>query len=222
MTPNVTHIASRNGPRKSGQRKFTVGTTGWTAADLDDPRFERHWDSGRFEIVEGVLTRMAAAYLDGTLPLARLRRTVERHLDREGLPGDFTHEVDFVVGRRRIASPDMIFTTPEDLQKQAEARARLRSVRPRIRLGRLLVPPTLVVESLSIGHEDHDREVKRHWYSEFKVQNYWLLNAFTRTLECLVLSGNEYKVDVTGQNNDEIRPTLYPGLVVRLSELWTA
>jgi Uma2 family endonuclease len=202
------------------RRKFKVGTTGWTSDDLDDPLTGRQWERGRYEIVEGVLTQMAAAYLDGSIPLAKLRRTMERHLDREGIQGDFTHEVDFIVGRRRLAKPDMIFTTPQDLRKQAEMRGRLGITRPRIRFGRLLVPPTLVVESLSIGHEDHDREVKRRWYSEFNVPNYWLLNVYTRSLECLVLRGNEYKLDVSGQNNDEIRPMLFQGLVVQMGDLW--
>lgn len=220
MTLHVAQSASGRPPGETDRRKFEVGTTGWTADDLDNPRIQRCWESGRYEIVEGVLTRMAAAYIDGSLPLARLRRAIERHLDREGLPGDFTHEVDFIVGRRRIAKPDMIFTTPEDLRKQAEMRARLGPARPKIRFGRLLVPPTLVVESLSEGHEDHDKEVKRRWYAEIKVLDYWLLNPYTRSLECLVLDGKEYKVDVFGQNADEIRPKLFQGLLIRLGELW--
>jgi Uma2 family endonuclease len=220
MTLHLTPSVPPQPPAKAARRKFEVGTTGWTADDLDDARIERYWEGGRYEIVEGVLTRMAAAYLDGSLPLARLRRAIERRLDREGIPGDFTHEVDFIVNRRRIAKPDMIFTTPQDLIKQAEMRARLGPVRPNIRFGRLIVPPTLVVESLSTGHEDHDREVKRRWYAEANVRDYWLLNPYTRSLECLVLEGSEYKVDVFGQNSEEIRPRLFQGLSIRLGELW--
>jgi Uma2 family endonuclease len=221
MNPDVKQAASRNEAQKSGRRKFKVGTTGWTADDLDDPRLERYWDNGRFEIVEGVLTQMPAAFFDGSLPLAKLRRAVERHLDLAGLPGDFTHEVDFIVGRRRVARPDMIFTTPQDVRRQLEKRAQLGSTRPKIRFGRFLVPPTLVVESLSIGHENHDKDLKRRWYSEFEVPNYWLLDPYTRSLECLMLKGNGYGVDVSGQANDEIKPTLFKGLVIRLGEIWS-
>lgn len=40
-------------------KPFEPGTTGWTAADLDDPRIEREWFRGRYEIVEGVLTLLS-------------------------------------------------------------------------------------------------------------------------------------------------------------------
>ena len=74
-------------------RRFVVGTTGWSVDDLDDARVERRWQEGRYEIVEGVLTTMPTAYRDGTLPLSRLRRIVERHLDHTGMAGEFTNEV---------------------------------------------------------------------------------------------------------------------------------
>ena len=58
-------------------RPFRVGTTGWTAADLDDPRIERLWERGAYEIVEGVLTKMTPAYFDGSVARQSLIDTVE-------------------------------------------------------------------------------------------------------------------------------------------------
>jgi len=55
MTLHVTQPFSSQTLGKPRRRKFEVGTTGWTADDLDDERIERHWESGRYEIVEGVL-----------------------------------------------------------------------------------------------------------------------------------------------------------------------
>jgi len=206
-------------PDKAARRKFAVGTTGWTADDLDDPEIEREWQRGAYEIVEGVLTQMPAAYHDGTLPLGRLRRMIERHLDRGSLPGEFTHEDDFIVGRRRVARVDMMFMTPEDHRRQIEAHRR-RGRLPRLRFGRILVPPTLIVEALSLGHEEHDQETKRQWYGEFGVPNYWLLNPYARSLECLVLDRGSYRVDQHGRDRDEVRPSLFGGLVLPLAELW--
>jgi len=37
-------------------RSVVPGTTRWTADDLDDPRIEREWFRGHYEIIEGVLT----------------------------------------------------------------------------------------------------------------------------------------------------------------------
>ena len=54
---------------KPAKKRFVAGTLGWTADDLDDPRIERLWDQGRYEIVEGVLTQMPPPQLDTSPPL---------------------------------------------------------------------------------------------------------------------------------------------------------
>jgi len=47
---------------------FRIGTTGWTARtarDLDRPEAAEAWERGRYEIVEGVMTEVAAALAYG-------------------------------------------------------------------------------------------------------------------------------------------------------------
>jgi Uma2 family endonuclease len=200
------------------RREFIPGTTGWTADDLDDPEIAPLWEAGAYEIVEGVLTLMPPAYYDGTLPPSRLRRIIERYLDATNRPGEFSGETDFIVGRKKVARVHLMFMTPDDHRRQQEAN-RTRG-NPRLRFGRIRVPPTLIVESVSRGHEDHDRETKRAWYAEAAVPNYWILNAFERSLECLQLANGVYDINVAGQNDDAVSPTLFPGLTVRLGELW--
>src|SRR4051812_32127651 len=139
MTASITPSLS---PSARPRRRFQIGTTGWTADDLDDPQFAGEWDRGRYEIVEGVLTLMPAAYLDGTLPLGRLRRLVERHLDKTTGAGEFAGETDLIAGRKRVARVDLLFVTPDDLRKQ-EAANKTRS-RPKLRFGTMRVPPTLI------------------------------------------------------------------------------
>lgn len=204
------------GPR----RRFTVGTTGWTAADLDDPRIEAEWLKGHFEIVEGVLTRMPAAYFDGGIALQRLIFILRDAL----LPSDpdaaIATEVDLIVGPMRVPRVDAVYLSPQARGAQKAAQAKSSRQRPNIRYGRIVVPPTLVIESLSLGHEAHDRVTKRAWYAEAKIPNYWLLNAQERTLECLVLDGGDYRVDVGGRDADPLRPSLFPDLVIPLAKLW--
>ncbi len=163
---------------------------------------------------------MPPAYFDGSRPLTRLQKLLLIHGDANGIKGDFAFEVDFIVGRRRIAKPDMIFVTPDDMRRQMEARSSKVARGPKVRFGRWLVPPTLVVESISIGHEDHDEGTKWQWYATAKVPNYWLVNAYKKSLACLVLKGAKYRIDVAGHGNDRIRPSLYPGLDISLGSLW--
>lgn len=201
-------------------RQFVAGTTGWSVDDLDDPRIERLWERGRYEIVEGVLARMPPAYYDGALPVGRLQAIVTVHLNTIGQRGDFAPEVDFIVNRKRVARADLIFVTPQDHERQARAHLEQGTPRPRVRFGRLRVPPTLVLESVSIGHEEHDRETKRRWYAEAGVPNYWLLDPYQRTLDCLVLVDADYRVEQAARDGDEVRPSLFPGLVIPLAQLW--
>jgi Uma2 family endonuclease len=167
---------------------------------------------------------MPPAYYDGSAPVGRVERLVYRYLEDNKKDGVFTHEVDFIVGRLRVAKADAILMTPEDERRQREAHARRvqagARARTRIRFGRLIVPPTLVIESLSLGHEEHDQETKRQWYAESGVPNYWLLHAYRQSLECLVLEGGTYRIDQAGRGEDIVRPSIFPGLAIPLAELW--
>jgi Uma2 family endonuclease len=139
-------------------------------------------------------------------------------LVRASLAGDFVTGVDFVLGPRRVARVDVAFLTPEDRQRQERANAE--RGRRKLKYGRLLIPPTLVIESVSQGHEAHDEETKLQWYEQFGVPNYWMLNAYTKTLRCLVLEGGKYRTDQEGRDDGEVRPSLFRGLVISLKELW--
>ena len=81
------------------------------------------------------------------------------------------------------------------------------------------MPPTLVIESVRLGHERHDEDTKRRWYAEFGVPHYWLMNAFRRTFRCLILDGGSYRDDAFGRDGETIRPAAFPGLIIPLDEV---
>jgi Uma2 family endonuclease len=170
-----------------------------------------------------VLTRMPAAYYDSSWALSGLIHVVNTAITKTDPDGRLVTEVDLVLSALRVPRVDAVYLSPEDrrLQREANAAAPTRSRRRRMRYGRILVPPTLVIESLSIGHEAHDRVTKRRWYAEAKVPHYWLLNAHDRTLQCLALDGPDYRTDAEGRDEDVVRPGLFPGLAVPLGRLWT-
>jgi|SRR5215218_393511 len=208
--------------RQTVRRRFKPGTTGWTAADLDDPRIEALWERGRYEIVEGVLTRMpAAAHYDPGFALSGLLEVTVAAIRASDPRARFVSEVDVIVGDRRVPKVDALYLSPRDREEQKSANAKLaRGSRKKLKYGRVLIPPTLIIESLSRGHEDHDRITKRKWYAEMGVPNYWLFNYFERSIECLVLEGGEYRVDASGKGDEEVRPGAFPGLVIPLATLW--
>jgi Uma2 family endonuclease len=199
-------------------RPFEPGTTGWTASDLDDPAIERLWFEGRYEIVEGILTQMAPAYFVGGEVLYRLMYFVTSHIGLKA--GSFSIEVDIVIDEDRVVRSDAAFLTPE--QKELQRQAALAAGRTDVLRTRILIPPSIVIECISPGHERYDEHTKRRWYAEFGVANYWILDPFKQTLKCLILRNGVYNDDASGQANDEVRPSLFPGLVLRLREIWDA
>src|SRR3954467_14224356 len=92
-------------------RPFEPGTTGWTASDLDDPAIEREWFRGRYEIVEGVLTKMPPAYFAGGEALFKLMKCFDRYCEVHNLAGSFAPEVDMIMAEPRVAVADAVFLT---------------------------------------------------------------------------------------------------------------
>lgn len=84
----------------------------------------------------------------------------------------------------------------------------------------MTLPPTIIIESVSKGHENHDHVTKRNWYAQFKVPNYWIVDGVSRSLECLRLAGDRYLPDVTGKDDDTLQPTAFPGLTIPLRDVW--
>ena len=199
-------------------RPFVPGTTGWTAEDLDDPAIERQWFEGRYEIVDGVLTTMPPAYFDGQGSLEELMFMLKTHLKMLEQSNRFASEFDIVNDEYRVDRAEAVSITTDDFERQREAMARAGKSDPK--RTRVLIPPTLVIESVSLGHERHDERTKRKWYAEFGIPNYWILNTFSRSLRCLIREGAAYRLDVEGRQSDEMRPALFPGLTILLAQLW--
>jgi Uma2 family endonuclease len=199
-------------------RRFEPGTTGWSAEDFDDPEFVSQWEAGRYEIVEGVLTKMSPPDYFGNRRLQWLTRLIERHLDATGTPGSFAQDVDVILSNGRIVRADAVFMTPRDEQARKDAVTAVPAGKEQSR--RLRVPPTLIIESVSEGHESHDRRTKRRWYAEFRVPHYWIIDTEHRCIECLVLDGGEYRLEQSLSGDAELRPLLFPGLAIPLKQVW--
>jgi Uma2 family endonuclease len=199
-------------------RPFKPGTTGWTAGDLDDPAIEREWFKGRYEIVEGVLTAMAPAYFAGGNAIANLIYLLKAHSKDHRLRWRFATEADIVVDELRVPRADAVMLTPKDARRQDQAARAVGKTDPK--RVRILVPPTLVVESMSPGHEVHDTRTKKAWYADFGVPHYWIVDAYQKTLECFSLSDGKYASTNKGRGNQVLRRLPFPGVAIALREIW--
>ncbi len=83
--------------------------------------------------------------------------------------------------------------------------------------------PEIVVEILSPGasNERRDRQVKRNLYSVRGVDEYWIVNPDSRTVE-IHRKRREGGLELTGslQENDDLTSPLLPGFATRVATLF--
>jgi len=199
-------------------REFRAGSSGWTEADLYHPDIERQWLAGRYEIINGVLSEMPAAFHAHGDAQMQLVLMLSNHFRRVGIDGRFTSEVDIVLDAERVVRADAAFVTPTQQRQQREMA--LEHGRRDFKKTRLYVPPLLVIESVSEGHERHDRVIKRQWYAEFGVAHYWIVDAYAQTLECLKREGDAYRVEAEGRDDAVLEPESFQKPRIELAELW--
>jgi Uma2 family endonuclease len=189
-------------------REFTPGTTGWTVQDLDDPAIERLWFQGRYELVDGVLTRMPPAYFSGGEALFNLMFLLKTHMRAEGIEGRWSVEVDIVLRDDRVARSGAAFMEPSAWRRHLAAARK--AGKTDVKRMRVYGPPTLIIESVSPKHERHDEVTKRRWYAEAGVPHYRIVNALKQSLDLFVLNDGEYLVEASAQRRGKVRSTLFP------------
>lgn len=204
---------------RSDKRQLIPGTTGWTAADLNSPVIGREWEARRLQIVEGVLALVPPAYWEECVALDRLVRRVQGYLVSRSITPSIACGVDLILSPERVVKGDAVYMSRADKARQLRAARSQPKVRG-IKYGRLCVPPTLVIENVSRGYEVDDRVVKRRYYAEAGIPNYWILDVFARSLECLVLRRGVYALDQIGRGKASVTPKCFPGLVIDLSTVW--
>jgi Uma2 family endonuclease len=199
-------------------KPFIPGTTGWTASDLDDPRIDAKWESGRYEIINGVLTRMPAAFFGGGEMLANLLGELRQALKAKEIRGGFSIEADIIIDEQRVVKGDSCYLSPADKKKQlVEAK---KHGKPDVMRSRVYVPPTLVIESISPGHQRHDRVTKFAWYAEFGVKHFWIINPYQKTLDEFVLERGKYTQRAELKGNATFHPEAFPGIHINLEDVW--
>ena len=202
-------------------RILEPGTSGWTADDLEDPDIESQWEAGRFEIINGVLKKMPAAYFDHGGVTFELLTIARGHCRGQGRTVFISTEADLVLSDDDVLHTDGMLMTREDVDRQRRATVQLG--KPPRQVQRVRVAPLLVIESVSPGHERHDRVVKCGLYAGFGVPNYWVIDRLRESLDCLVLDGDDYRVEAAGRGDASVTTRSLGGtLTIPLPQLWDA
>src|SRR3954471_1887117 len=124
MSVAEAQVLARRDTYRFGNRPMPCpqpGTTGWTARDLEDPDVERDWVQNRYELVEGVLTKMPPAYFVGGNCAFNLMTLLKAYSKERGLNYRLAVEGEIIIDELRVLRADGVLLTPADAERQDQA-----------------------------------------------------------------------------------------------------
>jgi len=201
----ATITRKRRPPIPEPEYKFGLESNGILMTpeefDGDQEDFDPDWD---YELINGVLIVSPIPLeqeVDPNEELGYLLRSYQEHHPR-GKALDKTLPERYVRFGRNRRKPDRVLW---------------------VGLGRLPrkgETPTIVVEFVSSRKRDRDRDYKskRDDYQKAKVQEYWIIDRFQRTMTVHVLESGKYKVKVVPAE-ENYRTKLLPGFELPLAKL---
>ena len=114
--------------------------------------------------------------------------------------------LDVIINDQTIVQPDIMF-----LAADCAARLVERGIKG---------VPTLLAEVLSPSTADYDRGPKLALYERAGVPHCWYIDPAAQALEAYALRGGHYALVAALQGDAVFHPALFPGLVIRLGDLW--
>ncbi len=145
----------------------------YTADDLD---FMPE-DTNRYEIIGGKLFVSRAPHLDHQRTITNLIYRFSIYLEKNPIGEIFTTP-GVIFSKEDAVIPDLVFATHETVENSvAGADEKFE--------GKFIGAPELVIEILSYGKKDveRDRVHKRELYGKFGVQEYWIVDGLFNTIE---------------------------------------
>ncbi|MDP8921577.1 MAG: Uma2 family endonuclease [Chloroflexota bacterium] len=163
-------------------------------------------DGNIYEVVDGDLYLTPAPAWIHQRVVARLFFFIAQHVFSNRLGEVVTAPTGVVLDEENGLQPDLVFVSNERRGIISE-----RGVEG---------APDLVVEVLSPLTRARDLGIKLRRYAVSGVPHYWTLDPIARVLEERRLTGNGYELVGAYGEHDVFRPALFPGLEIRLAELW--
>jgi len=178
----------------------------YTSADLEAMPYV---EGLRYEIIDGVLYVTSAPSFRHQRASNQLSTALTNWSNDTGLgetfptPGVIFSDDDNVI-------PDIVWISDDRLRTGSDS------------AGHLTVAPELVVEVLSPGseNEQRDREIKLGLYSRQRVQEYWLVDWRQRTVEVYRHDGRTLQRVATLSGDVALTSPLLPGFSCPLRRLW--
>lgn len=182
-----------------------VTSVRFTSADL-----ELMPDDGkRYEIIEEELYVSRQPSMEHQYSCSRLCHFLDEWNDRSGL-GVVLTAPGLIFGEGDDVAPDVVWVTRERLALATD------------KAGHLVAAPELVIEVLSPGkaNEDRDRRVKLKLYSRQGVHEYWIVDGVLQQIAVYRRDHDQLVLDRTLHADDTLGSPLLPGFSCKVAKLF--
>jgi Uma2 family endonuclease len=179
----------------------------WTTRDLDAIPNDDGWK--RYEIIGGDLFVTRAPHIRHQGVAGKIHVRLETWSEISGLGSAFQ-------------TPGVVFTSTDAVIPDVIWMSRERLANGIDEVGHLTVAPELIVEVLSPGelNAQRDKEVKRKLYSLHGVQEYWIANWQLKTLEIYRRADTQLQLAATLIEGDTLTSSLLPGFSTTISQIF--
>ncbi len=179
----------------------------WTTRDLNAMPDDGGWK--RYEIIDGELFVTRAP-----------------HIRHQGASGNLHFELESWSRKTQLGkpfqTPGVIFTSNDAVIPDVVWASKERLENGIDEAGHFTVPPELIVEILSPGelNEQRDKEVKLKLYSQHGVQEYWVVSWRLKNLELYRRANAQLQLTATLFGDDTLTSPLLPGFSIAVSQVF--
>ena len=179
----------------------------WTIRDLDAMPDDGGWK--RYEIIDGELFVTLPPHIWHQSASGKIQIELELW-SRQTQLGQPIQTPGLIFSPTDAVIPDLVWISKDRLAVGVDD------------AGHLIVAPEIVVEILSEGetNEQRDKEVKLKLYSIYGVQEYWIVNWRLKTLDIYRRHDAQLQRVNTLLDGDILSSPLLPGLAIAIADIF--
>ncbi len=162
-------------------------------------------DRNQYELFDGELVMTPSPTARHQKIVGRLHARLLAYVEENSLGEVFIAPLDTIFNQYTVLQPDILFVSKERLSEVAKER--------------IEGAPDLVVEVLSPSTADKDRRRKLAVYSQFGVQEYWIVDPETRTMELYRPTGEGLQLARQFASGDTFKSHLLSGFQIQVGSL---
>jgi Uma2 family endonuclease len=186
------------------ERRMTIQSAKITAEQFHHIREPAGF---RLELVDGELVVSPSPRPRHSNTAINLIAILHAYIEANNLGRLFT-ELDTEFDAFNVRRPDLLFV-PGNRAEQLDPDSAATSN-----------DPELVIEVISPGSAETDREKKFKQYAAAGIAYYWIVDPNLETFESFTLVGKKYRPHVKGKGNATVQAKPFPDLAIPLQKLW--